>query len=132
MQIIRGALFTVGALLISCGGIPTPFQKSPGGVLKAFLLAANEGKYSEAEQMLSEDAKRAYRVEVLLAEGGFKGIIDKATKNGTIISVDIKSEKIRGEGATVAARVSYKDGSSEEDDNYPLIKENGSWKVTVK
>jgi hypothetical protein len=124
------ALLAVSVLLVSCGSMPTPFQKSPGDVVKAFYRAANEGRYSEAEQMMSEDAKAFLKGELGQLAGGFKGIVDKMTKNGTIVSVDIEREQIRGEGATVTGKVSYKDGSSEEKGE-SLIKENGSWKLTV-
>jgi hypothetical protein len=125
----QGLLILVSAVLIACGG--SPFQKSPGEVVKAFYLAANEGRYSEAEQMLSEDAQKAIKGDLGQLAGGFKGICDKNTKEGTITKVEVTKEDIRGEGATVVVKISFKDGSTKDEDKNSLIKEKGSWKLTI-
>ncbi len=36
------------------------FEKSPSAVVKAFMAAANEGRYSDAQEMLSEGARDVY------------------------------------------------------------------------
>ena len=125
----QGLLIFVSVLLIACGG--SPFQKSPGEVVKAFYFAANAGKYSEAEQMLSEDARRAMKGDLGQLAGGFKGICDKNTKDGTIAKVEVEKEDVRGEGATVVVKVVFKDGSTKDEDKNSLIKEKGSWKLTI-
>src|SRR5450759_772627 len=79
-----------------------------------FYLASNEGRYSEAEQMLSEDAKRAIKGDLGQLAGGFKSICDKNTRDGTITRVDIQKEEVRGEGATVVVKISFKDGTSKD------------------
>ncbi len=126
-----GTLFLMSVLLTACGSVPAPFQKSPGDVVRAFYLAANEGRYSEAEQMLSEDAKRAIKGDLGQLAGGFKSICDKNTRDGTITRVDIQKEEVRGEGANVVIKISFKDGSSKDGDRNSLIKEKGSWKLTI-
>jgi hypothetical protein len=125
------AVFVMATLLAGCGSLSGPFQKSPGDVVKAFYLAANEGRYSEAEQMLSEDAQRAIKGDLGQLAGGFKSICDKNTKDGTIVRIDIQKEELRGEGATVVAKISFKDGSTKEGDKNALLKEKGAWKLTI-
>ena len=81
--------------------------------------------------MLSEDAKRAIKGDLGQLAGGFKSICDKNTRDGTITRVDIQKEEVRGEGATVVVKISFKDGTSKDDDKNSLIKEKGSWKLTI-
>lgn len=125
------AVLVMATLLTGCGWVASPFQKSPGDVVKAFYLAANDGRYSEAEQMLSEDAQRAIKGDLGQLAGGFKSVCDKNTKDGTIVKVDIQNEEVRGEGATVVAKISFRDGSTKDGDKNSLLKEKGSWKLTI-
>jgi hypothetical protein len=116
-------------MLISCKGTSTPFQKSPGDIVKAFYAAANEGRYTDVRALFSEGGKKLLDSDLAQLAGGIKGICDKGTKNGTVTKVEIVSQSIRGEGATVVANVFYKDGSTNNDTS-SLILENGSWKLT--
>jgi hypothetical protein len=104
---------------------------SPSAVVKAFYMAANDGKYSEAEDMLTKEAKDAVNGPLGQMSGGFKGICDKNTKKGTISSVDVVSEDIRGEGASVTVTIHFKDGSEKKDDKNGLIRRDGKWQVTI-
>jgi len=106
------------------------FSKSPGDVVKAAYLAANEGRYSETEKYLSSAALKLVQSDLGALAGGMKGIWDKETRNGTIESIETVAEEIRGEGASVHIRIHFKDGSSKEDDE-PLVKEGGQWKLTT-
>jgi len=125
-QAVACSALVIGVLLISCGNIGGPFQRSPGEVVKAFYAAANEGRYSDAEEMLAEDAKRAIKGELGQLAGGFKAICDKNTKDGTVDRLEIQKEETRGEGASVVVKIYYKDGSTKDDDKNSLIKENGA------
>lgn len=118
-------------MIAGCGHLASPFQSTPGDVVKGFYQAANGGKYSEAEQLLSEDADKAIKGDLGQMAGGFKHICDRDTKDGTIVRIDIVKVDIRGEGATVIADIFYKDGSSKKGDKTDLIKEKGSWKITI-
>ena len=125
------ALFLAVAMIAGCGHLTSPFQNSPGEVVKSFYLDANAGKYSDAEQLLANDADKAMKGDLGQLAGGFKHICDEETKNGTVVRVDIMKEEIRGEGATVTANITYKDGSTKSNDKTGLIKEKGSWKITL-
>jgi hypothetical protein len=127
---VAGAILITCAMLISCKGTYTPFQKSPGDIVKAYYTAANGGRYSDVKALFSEDGKKLLDSDLAQLAGGIKGISDKDTKNGTVTKVEIVSQSIRGEGATVIANVFYKDGSTKSNDKSSLILENGSWKLT--
>lgn len=127
--VIPVLLVLASLLLPACN--TSPFQKSPGAVVQAFYMAANAGKYSEAEQFLSEDADKAIRGDLGQLAGGFKNICDKNTKEGTIAKVEVQKEEVRGEGSTVIVKIFFKDGSTKDEDKNSLIKEKGAWKLTI-
>ncbi len=93
-------------------------------------MAANEGKYSEAEKYMSSEVINAMKSGLWAIAGGWKGVWDKTTRNGTIHEIEILKEEVRGEGATVYFRIHFKDGKTKDDDE-PLIKEGGQWKITI-
>jgi hypothetical protein len=99
--------------------------------VKAFYVTANEGHYAEAEDMLSEAAKKTMDGDLGQLAGGFKKLCDETTKDGTITNVEITSQQIRGEGAMVVDKITYKDGSVKSDDKNSLILEKESWKLTI-
>jgi len=121
-------IFALLYLLNGCGGIG---QKSPSEVVRAFYMAANEGKYSESEKYLSSEALNALKSGMGMFVGGMKGLLDKATRNGRIEKVEILKEEIRGEGAEVRFRVFFKDGDSKKDSE-TLIREDGVWKISIR
>lgn len=124
---------TLLALSASCGAASTPLQNSPSDVVRAFYRAANDGRYSAAEQLLSEEARNAIRGPLGQMAGGSKAMFDTASRNGTITAVEIQNEEIRGEGAVVVAKIWYKDGPADGDEEREsLIKVNGSWKLTLR
>jgi len=94
-------------------------------------MAANAGKYSEAERYFSTEALAAMKGPLGQIAGGFKGIADSNTRNGQIRVVEVLKQEIRGEGATVTARIAFKDGSTKENDVTELIREKGEWKITL-
>jgi hypothetical protein len=128
-RIVGGTLLIICVLLLSCKDTSSPFHKTPGDVVRAFYSAANAGRYSDAKELFSEDGRKLLDSDLVQLAGGIKGICDKGTKNGTIVKVDIVKEEIRGEGAHVSAAILFKDGSKNSDD-YSLIMEKGSWKLT--
>lgn len=121
-------ILVLAAALFSAWGL---VKKSPSQVVAAFYKTANDGKYSEIEQYLSVDAHNLFRGTLGTLAGGMKGICDKTTKNGTITNIEILSEVVRGEGATVIARIHFKDGTVNANDKTELIKEKGEWKIAV-
>jgi len=119
------------AALTDCGKDSSLTRKSPGEVVRSFYLAANEGKYSEAEAMLAKEAKEMVNGTLGQMSGGFKSICDKNTKDGNIVGVDIVSEHVRGEGATVVVNMRYKDGTVNSNNETELILRDGKWLVTI-
>jgi len=125
-------IFAIAATITTgCDKASAPFRKSPGEVVRAFYLAANAGKYSEAEEMLNSEYKQAVSGFLGQMAGGFKGICDKISKNGSISAVDIVSEEVRGEGATVVVNIRFKDGTTNQNDRNQLVLQNGKWLLTT-
>jgi len=118
------------AVLMITSGCDSIGGKSPSQVVVAAHMAANEGKYSEAEKYMSSEVINAMKSGLGALAGGWKGAWDKTTRNGTIQKIEILKEEVRGEGATVHFRIHFKDGKTKDDDE-PLIKENGQWKITI-
>jgi hypothetical protein len=107
-------------LLLSCASTNSPSQ-----VVVAAYMAANEGKYSEAEKYMSSGLINAIK------EGeGVKGVWDKTTRNGTIQKIEIREEFVRKEfgAAIVHFGITFKDGKTLGDSEI-LIKEGGQWKI---
>ncbi len=124
------ALLIMCASFISCKGT-SPFQKSPGEVVKAYNIACNEGRYSDVQAMFSKDVQKMIAGDLGQLAGGIKGVCDKDTRGGMVTNVDIVSQEIRGEGATVTATISFKDGSKKNNDRTEFILESGSWKIAA-
>ena len=115
--------------------IPIPqitsiLEETPSSVVKDFFGLANEGKYTESEKLLSTEFSGVVKGVIGQMGGGVKGLCDKATRNGTLNKIEIESEQVRGEGATVIAKLYFKDDSTK-DDKTSLRKENGKWKITL-
>lgn len=124
--ILSLSLITLAIAVAGCSKVGIG-QKSPGEVVQAAIMAANEGKISEYKQCLSEDA-----IAVLSQHGDLGMVMQKAQEDprfGTIARVEILKEEIRGETAKVSFRVQYKNGQTEED-SMSLIKEKGEWKLS--
>jgi hypothetical protein len=140
LLVIVVALLCVN-IIISCSGdsSKTPSdsktqsssetQKKPSEVVTAAYMAANEDKYSEAEKYLSSEALAAINEAEELA-GGLKDVWDKKTRNGTIETIEIIRGDVKGEKATIAIRIHFKDGNIY-DEHESLIKEGGQWKMTL-
>lgn len=123
------AFFALSSLFASESRDASSLDASPGAVVKAFMTAANDGRYSECEKYmvsgdLAEFARQAGGSEAVL-----KGLLDGRTKHRTITTFEITEEKVREDGALVFARIKYRDGSSECCDMTPLIKHEGAWRI---
>ncbi len=120
------------AVLIFTSGCGSIGQKSPSEVVIAAIhgCVTNENKYSEAEKYMSSEVINAMKGGLWALAGGWKGAWDEATRNGTIQKIEILKEEVRGEGAEVDFRIHFKDGKTKDDDE-PLIKEDGKWKITI-
>ncbi len=94
-------------------------------------MAANEGQYSETTEYLSSAVIEVAEGDWGALVGGSRGMWDEITRNGTIREIEVLSEEIRGEGATVRFKIHYKDGSTKNEDE-PLVQEDGQWKLDVR
>jgi hypothetical protein len=113
-----GLILAMGLALVGCGA-------GPGDTIKAWSSAMNEGKYSEVEQYLSKSVLTASKQ---VGDGAIKQMADGMTNNGTLSKVEIQSEEVNGDSATVKFTVHFKDGSTEPGE-VTMVKEEGKWKV---
>ena len=94
-------------------------------------MYCNDGQYSKVDDLLSADSKKLMHGDLGAMVGGLKGACENASHNGMITSVDVKSEAVRGEGATVIVDIHFKDNTTKQDDRTDLILESGSWKILL-
>ena len=129
--VAMGCLTAVCISASACGGSPPAlFASSPGQVAKEVYVAADAGKYSEVEKRLSAAALEAYKGPLGALVGGTKGIWDDETRNGTIAQVEVLKEDVRGEGANVSLKLTFRDGTVRQVER-PLVKEGGNWKLST-
>src|SRR5262245_11403980 len=117
--VTTAVFFAASVVLVGCGG------SGPASVVKSYFNAMNSGKYSEAIEYLTGGMKDLAKVD------GGKGMSDEMTKNGTMSKLEIVSEEVRGEGATVKVRIHFKNGDVEDSPPISLIKQDGKWKITM-
>jgi hypothetical protein len=108
----------------------TQTQMKPSEVVTAAYMAANEERYSEVEKYLSSKAKAAVNKagEVV---GNMKDVWDRKNRNGTIETIEIIREDVKGDKATIAIRIHFNDRSIS-DQHESIIKEGGQWKMTLQ
>jgi hypothetical protein len=99
-------------------------------VVRRFLTFANQGNYSQANQLLSSIALRALDSELGALSGGIQGFCDKVSKEGKLDEISFGAEQIRGEGGQVSYYYTVKGSPNELKGTAKLIREGGSWKVS--
>ncbi len=121
-------LSAVMAVILTLAGCATKDPNSPGEVVKAAYLAANEGQYAEVEKHLSSKTRSKLKLLVFLG-GSLEEALNKETKKGTIKKIKIKKVEIQGEEAIVRFKLHFQDGTTK-DGEKKLIKEDGEWKIS--
>ena len=130
-RVLQSFLMAIIFIVFTFTGQANPIgPKTPSEVVKAAYMSANKGLYSEVKNCMSSEALTLLKGELGAMVGGLKGVWDEATHQGNINKIEILKEEVRGEGAKVYVKLTYKDGSTKNDDE-SLIKENGEWKISV-
>jgi hypothetical protein len=130
-KIILGLLF-IGSLFIlnSCG---SGSSSSPSSTIKEFSTKVEKGDFEGAMGCIAMEGKTMdtdTKNKLTLLLGMAKGEIEK--KKG-IKSMEVISETIAADGktATVKMKITYGDGTVNEESN-DLLKEDGKWKLSMK
>ena len=93
----------------------------------SYCKALEAGKLDEAASFLSKDAN------IMLERAGGKALLAEAGMNFKqrkgISKIKITSKKVTGESAIVELVYNFNDGS-QFGDSFPLVRENGTWKIT--
>lgn len=107
-------------MLVGCGN-------DEGKTVINYCKALEAGKLDEAESYLSKDAKQELarvggKSRLAAAGGQFK-------QHRGIGAIKISGKKVAGEITVVDFVYNFNDGSKY-NDSFPLIKENGTWKIS--
>lgn len=122
LAIGAATLVLLVGLLVIVGGWLRPTE-GPDQVLRRAHLAANAGRYEEANQHLATSLREQPGVDL-------PSLWDEATRGGSILTIDILEVTVRGEAATVRYRTHYADGATTETTTR-MVKERGSWKESA-
>lgn len=117
-------IFLVMAFLTACG---QSNSSSPTESLNALFDHAKNGEYSEMEKYISTNILNAMESNGY----GMNAYADDITQDGDIEAIEVVSEDIKGEGATIQYIAKYKD-DTEKEESVSLIKEDDTWKVSPK
>lgn len=118
MHIIVTMIFVMIVSGCDVGRAQTPGKR----VLEAMELI-RDGKPKELEDyVLKKDVPGA---------GLFYGLLSPAfTEKGGVTKIEVESEKIDGESASVKVRWHYKNGGSAHE-TFPLKREDGKWRIRL-
>jgi hypothetical protein len=83
-------------------------------VVARFLQHANDGKYSEARQLLTPEVQAYFDSEFAPVYGDIMTILDRITQDGQLTLIRYPLANVRGEGITVVADMQYKDGTTDQ------------------
>ena len=107
-------------MLTGCGG-------GQDKVVINYCKALEALKLDEAASYLSKDAN------LMLERAGGKSLLAEAggkfRQRKGISKIKIIKKKVTGDNALVEFIYNFKDGSTVAD-NFPLVKENGTWKIS--
>ncbi|MGW1564783.1 hypothetical protein ACWCQ1_51565 [Streptomyces sp. NPDC002144] len=115
-------------ILTACGKESSKKEnesESPSDSLTSLFEHASNNEYSNMEQYISTNILNAMESNGY----GMNAYAADITDNGSIESIEVLSEEIKGEGATIKYKEIYTDGS-EKDNIVSLTKEDKNWKVS--
>ena len=112
---------------VACYFFPWRWFSLAGDVVNETLMAANEGRYGEASQNLSE-IRRSYQA----GPAEEKALWDSITRNGTISKVVIhyETKSVGQQSADVSLEIHYRDGLVIHT-NEGCDFEHGRWKLSL-
>lgn len=116
------------SILIACSRYPG----NPEAVIVAFYKAANECRYQEAKQYLSQESIRHVDGPFGTSVGRWKRTIDRLTKSGRLEKVEVIDVNIRGDGASCKVKTYFKDKEYPHEYSAELVKEDGKWKISAE
>lgn len=111
----------LAAVSLGCGG------PGPGDAVEKFQRLVEEGSVEEASEMVSGEVLAVIPREKL--KGALTNQTREISKKGGIASIDILSEELQGNTATVVVSTTMGDGSKDEQ-TIQLTKIDGEWKFT--
>jgi hypothetical protein len=109
--------------LLACGRAVSAPPQTPGQRLIAGMELIRDGKPQELEAFVISDDRSGVAM--------FSGVYASGwAREGGLNSVEVLSEDINGDSATVAARFHFGNGSTD-DLTYELTREDDVWKIIL-
>lgn len=99
---------------------------SPSSAVKAFYGAIGDGKTDDAVGLLSQQTIKTLGKEKLRT--GLQEASQQMMAKGGLKELEITSEQVKGDVATVTALLKYGNGS-QETEKIQLVKEMGGWRL---
>ncbi|GEM_PF-1831657 len=118
LPVLFSFLSLLALLAVGCGG-----GGSPKDVVKGFCEAGKKGK-DGVDELVGFMTKKAGE--------GYKGLMEMEEDEGlTVIKYELGEEKIDGEKATVACKLTDKRGDEEREEalTFHLKMEDGNWRI---
>ncbi len=113
----------IAAVLGGCGN-------SPSKSAKEFHFLIEKGKVNDAFSLITKEGQG-----LLSGLAGGAAALSKSTKEieaqKGIKEIQVLSEEIKGDTATVKLKILYNSGEFQEDTN-DWVKEDGKWKLAIK
>ncbi len=115
-------------LLVACGG------NTPSAVAEKAYGYMKDGEYAKCVELMYSDTENSeeYEAGAKMMEGMLQASYEKAkAKNGGIKSYEVVSEELSedGEEAVVNMKVTYEDGSVDDEDMKLKKNKDGDWKL---
>jgi hypothetical protein len=105
--------------------------KRPSTVVHSVYLDCNNGEYPKARHLFVQDLREMTDGALEAnGKGGIKSVCDHLTNSSSLTSVDIVSETIEGDRATVIVDAHFVSGETHYGERSTLVRENGVWKLT--
>jgi hypothetical protein len=121
------AIVALCVLSMGCSTLMgTAANSAPGDIVKEFYTALDKGDLTEAERLLAGRSTN-YRDSAAL-KNNLAQLAANIKAQGGLKSVDIQKEDSQESASEVGAKISYKNGTSE-NVNYELLQEDRDWKV---
>lgn len=124
-------IVSLALLSTGCGTKATtaPISSAtPSEAVKSYFSALKEARYDDAQKQLSTSLQKTLEGQGKLSIMATKNVSDELKKRN-FNKVDIIKEDIKGEEATVNAKLIFKDNNIGETLEFKLVKEDKEWKL---
>ena len=106
--------------------------KRPSTVVHSVYVDCNNGEYPKARHLFVQDLRDTSDGAIVANGKGIKSVCDRLTKSSSLTGVEIVSENIQGDRATVIVDAHFVSGEAHYGERSTLLREDGVWKLTAE